>query len=282
MKIIEPTLQNYIDTLTKNNQVHINIHYMLPITETLSFFDIALQNRSHTKPYCQYIKSQDNNLQACMCNKRKSIEKALSIREPYIGTCYKGITEIVYPIIYNKVAVCVLYIGNLVNTTNPSIDSEALSPGIIESLEYMTSSQLEEYTTLAGIIADVIRKHLEQSSISLTCRPGSQTHWAIRQALDHIAINYRYDITLSDVASLCFLNEQYLSRLFKKEIGSTFSAHLNAHRLEMSKALLTSTQDTVLAIATAVGFNNVTYYNRCFRHAYGIAPGQYRDNHINN
>ena len=73
-------------------------------------------------------------------------------------------------------------------------------------------------------------------------------------------------------------NEKYLGMLFKKQVGRSFHDYLNRRRLYRARMLLEQTTDSVLTIATRVGFNNVTYFNRLFKEYYGMSPSQLRAN----
>ena len=71
-------------------------------------------------------------------------------------------------------------------------------------------------------------------------------------------------------------NPLYLGRLFKKETGSSITDFINAQRLNYAAQLLRETGYSILSVAGRTGFNNVTYFNRLFKHSYGISPKNYR------
>lgn len=78
------------------------------------------------------------------------------------------------------------------------------------------------------------------------------------------------------LSKIYYLNENYLGRLYKRQTGKSFSAYLNEIRLEKACALLRETDDPVIAVALATGFNNVTYFNRIFKRHMGVTPTAYR------
>ena len=59
-------------------------------------------------------------------------------------------------------------------------------------------------------------------------------------------------------------------------MGISLIQHLNSYRLEIAAELLTTTTDTILDIAISTGFNNISYFNRCFKKKYGVSPRKYR------
>ena len=57
----------------------------------------------------------------------------------------------------------------------------------------------------------------------------------------------------------------------------SFVQYLNDYRLEVAAKLLTTTSDDIINIAINTGFDNLSYFNRCFKKKYGITPGKYRN-----
>lgn len=57
------------------------------------------------------------------------------------------------------------------------------------------------------------------------------------------------DITLQSVARDLYITTQYLSHVFKEEIGMGFSAYLTRVRLEHAAAMLAETSDSVTEYA---------------------------------
>jgi AraC-like DNA-binding protein len=65
-------------------------------------------------------------------------------------------------------------------------------------------------------------------------------------------------------------------KFFKETMGMSFVQYLNDYRLEVAAKLLTTTSDDIINIAINTGFDNLSYFNRCFKKKYGITPGKYR------
>ena len=64
-------------------------------------------------------------------------------------------------------------------------------------------------------------------------------------------------------------------KFFKETMGMSFVQYLNDYRLEVAAKLLTTTSDDIINIAINTGFDNLSYFNRCFKKKYGITPGKY-------
>ena len=93
-------------------------------------------------------------------------------------------------------------------------------------------------------------------------------------------LSYLYENTASlDIASLAerfHLDEHYLCRLFKGQMGAPPVQYLNAYRVERAKALLTNTDRSVTDIALAVGFDDPSYFARIFKRVLGVTPREYK------
>jgi YesN/AraC family two-component response regulator len=107
---------------------------------------------------------------------------------------------------------------------------------------------------------------------------SENSHWAIQEIENYIIRYYDKDISLSQMANLYFLNEQYLCRLFKKKKGINFSDYVNRIRLDKAKQLLASSDNKIINISMQLGFNNVSYFNRLFKKYFGLTPSQYKRN----
>lgn len=99
----------------------------------------------------------------------------------------------------------------------------------------------------------------------------------IIEITEYISRSYQYDISLQDLAEKkYFMNVSYLSRLFKANVGKTFSKYLIEYRLEKSRELLEKTILKVSEIAAHVGYNDVSHFIQSFRKVYGMTPKEYR------
>lgn len=102
----------------------------------------------------------------------------------------------------------------------------------------------------------------------------------LRAAKAYIANNSsRQDISVTTVASHLGVTPRYLQRLFEVD-GATFSSFLLGQRLTRAHRMLRDlrlAERPVSAIAYDVGFGDLSYFNRCFRKAYGVTPTDIRN-----
>lgn len=103
----------------------------------------------------------------------------------------------------------------------------------------------------------------------------------IHKVINYIRQNYTEKITLDDVANVVYLSSSYLSKIFKEEMGCSFTYYVNTQRIEQSKDLLLNHTMSLADIATLVGFSDQSYFSKVFGRIVGITPQQYRKNRGN-
>ena len=101
----------------------------------------------------------------------------------------------------------------------------------------------------------------------------------IRQAIDYIRMNLSKQISITELACTCNLSNDYFSRLFLKTMGMRPIAYVNRKRIEDAQLRLVANNDLIEKIATEVGIDNFSYFNRMFKKYSCITPGEYRKLH---
>ncbi|MDR1584245.1 MAG: helix-turn-helix domain-containing protein, partial [Prevotellaceae bacterium] len=92
----------------------------------------------------------------------------------------------------------------------------------------------------------------------------------------YIRKNYRYPITMKDLAKYVHLTTGYLSRFIKRNSGKNFIEYLNEVRLRNAVSELLSTNNTITSISFNHGFPSMTAFNKIFKEKYHETPLKYR------
>jgi AraC-like DNA-binding protein len=88
---------------------------------------------------------------------------------------------------------------------------------------------------------------------------------------------YDQEISLESCAQELNYHPVYLSRVFKREIGMTFSEYLSEYRMRMAKVMLETTDKKISEIGEQLQYKNISAFIRSFRKLYDMTPGQYRE-----
>ena len=102
----------------------------------------------------------------------------------------------------------------------------------------------------------------------------------LTQALAYLEQNYSNDPSLKDTADAVSVSSGYLSRLFTKTFGISYSCYLNKIKINQAKYLLIRTNMPIIDISLECGFSSQNYFCYAFKNETGCSPLQYRKQHM--
>lgn len=138
------------------------------------------------------------------------------------------------------------------------------------------------YHRLLGIRnpEEIERMLIEEVTIPMVQSMKEKTNEQFRCLSEKIAMiirsEYDKELSLEIIGERLHYNPNYLSSIFKKEYGTTFSDYLVGYRLEMAKKWLVESDMTIKEIAERLQYHNPQNFIRSFRKKEQITPGTYR------
>lgn len=226
----------------------------------------------HKTAICDAAKSTAEGHAACMRCRNTVLKRVVKTKRPLSGCCINGIYEYCHPVTVENDVVCVLFIGHILNKAHlrhkqlysrfSSDLISALQEGFSEDDCIRTAEILETYILL---LLDKYRDY-----------PAVGHDMLIENIKSYIEENMFHDLSMKELAYIFSYNEKYLGRLFKDRTGQTVKEYCNRSRVETAKKLLISSDKSVADISAAVGFNNVTYFNRLFKALVGKSPTEFK------
>ena len=84
------------------------------------------------------------------------------------------------------------------------------------------------------------------------------------------------EVSLTVLADEFHLSAQYISQLFKNEIGVNFLSYLTSIRMEKAKKLLLATSLSIAEVSEQSGYGDYRVFTKVFKKSEGITPSQYR------
>lgn len=140
---------------------------------------------------------------------------------------------------------------------------------------------LDQLAGLFGTVHDMLlflkerlREKLETTTGWKLLHVKNRTFKAI---LTYVDENYCRDISISSISKQFNVNGNYISQLFTKEVGTTFTQYLSKLRIDYACQLLTTTDLPINEIAEKTGYDDNFYFSRMFKRMKGISPSAYRD-----
>lgn len=98
----------------------------------------------------------------------------------------------------------------------------------------------------------------------------------VRALVARVHASYADDISLQSFAAEQGVSLAYFSRLFKDEVGMTFSDYLTYIRVEKAKELLVRGDLRPGEVGVLVGYEDPKYFSQIFRRAAGMSPLDYQ------
>ena len=156
-----------------------------------------------------------------------------------------------------------------------ALEKSGIHPYRLDKLSNEIGLEIESIKNLDELpffFDQVIRRycHLVQENEYPNLKPLSNL--AVTYIKEHLADN----LTVKDTARVLTVNANYLSTLFRQEVGMTFIDFVNRERTKQAAALLKHTNLQIQQIASTVGYNNTSYFAKQFLRFYGMSPSHYR------
>ena len=98
----------------------------------------------------------------------------------------------------------------------------------------------------------------------------------VKKTLLYFDENAGSHISRWKLADAVNVSEDYLSRIFHREMGLSLWDYLNRLRVYMAVEMLLRTDESIQEIASRSGFQDHAYFCRVFKKIYGVPPGQLR------
>ena len=84
--------------------------------------------------------------------------------------------------------------------------------------------------------------------------------------------------TAGDLAQQAFISRSQLHRKLTTLTEQNTSEYIRSSRLEKAAELLVNTDKRIIQIAMETGFNNFSWFSKCFKEKYGETPTAYKRN----
>lgn len=136
----------------------------------------------------------------------------------------------------------------------------------------VSTDNIRSEKMLLAVTEELIRETLEYAAEE----KKSKDIKPIREIKKYIEENYMEEISLGQLAELVDMNASYLSSVFKKETGMTYSEYLILCRVKQASRLLVETNLSIGEIAHQSGYQDARYFSKQFSKQVGLKPSEYR------
>ena len=98
----------------------------------------------------------------------------------------------------------------------------------------------------------------------------------VKAVNEHISTQFMKRITIDSLSDQFDIPTSTLKRCFKGVYGTTIHQYLKECRINAAKRLLQESDQSILEIANAVGYENGSKFTSAFKEATGVTPSAYR------
>lgn len=93
----------------------------------------------------------------------------------------------------------------------------------------------------------------------------------------YISENYQQKVSLQEISEIAHVSPAHLSRLFRKEVGSSFRNYLLEYRMHQAVKLFQERPLKCMEIAKLVGYDDYFQFSKMFKKVIGVAPREYQN-----
>ena len=279
-------LRDYLTYLKAAHGYRVTLHRIERVSS--QNWPQLLHYNYHHCAVCREVKSSATCWKRCVERQPKISEKVKN--GPFIGTCFAGVTEAVFPI-WDVHGECVGFMCVSGYTADRQQSMErAMSvcakyglpqDRLREAVEQL-DDQLPDLTLLTSQIAPaqtMLRMLFYFSNIT----EHKQEFSSAREKLYYEILNYANGnfrsptFSLKDVCRHFSISYSYASHLFAEFNALSFARYVRSIRIEAAKRYLEHTTLPIIFTSAECGFSDSNYFSSTFKKETGMTPSEYRD-----
>ncbi len=153
-----------------------------------------------------------------------------------------------------------------------SLAEKAWISGAHEKADYPLTVR-SSLSRITSLIVNNVSTEAEHPFTSKT----QKDEFRIKKTLYYVETHFREQITIENIAASADISVSTLLRLYHDILHTTPIQYVLKYRLDQIHDALRIEPDLSIAeIAYSCGFNDISYFNRCFLRAYGETPSSYK------
>ena len=251
----------------------------------------SLVRAADSSPLCLYLRRHCVRCHDC---RRRFAKRLASAGVNHHGTfamrCFAGLTVTAIPLKLGDGSTAFLSTAPiLLSGRHPMDPGEVIARRVSGSDPRIPSEKVHQLSAditviqqrrfhAAVVLLRLLGEHLSHMSLQVLSAPESGWHdeVVVRRACEIIDQRFTENLCLGEVAAAIGVSCSYLSHLFSKHMGLSFTRYIADRRVTEFKCLLLDSELRVTEAMFAAGFQSISQANRVFRAVAGMAPRQFR------
>lgn len=270
-------LTNALDSFSRASGM--NLCMLSPLGETIIYPRLD-------SPFCAKVRKNEVLRKTCLrCASHSALEAARD-KKPFFYRCFLGLIDFAVPIYYDGEYIGAICGGQVKCHNNEvvldytydqtDISSDTELRKLFADIPHTPFSRVSELAALLGRLSRYLNHFGILTDIESQKMPDGYDK--IRPAIQYINKSYQNEISLKHLSSLCYMSENYFSRLFTKVMNTSVPQYVLELRVKRAKGLLKGTSMLINEIANDVGYDDPAYFIRKFKQATGMTPSEFRRN----
>ena len=132
--------------------------------------------------------------------------------------------------------------------------------------------RLTVYHLMSEFFLLLMRERLKREAPRAWTKEKMKRAQLISPALSLIFQKYDRHLSLDDLAAACNISKYHFCRIFKEEMGETVIQYVTNYRISLADIMLQSSDKSMEEVAYQCGFENVSYFYRCYKKIKGASP----------
>ena len=169
-----------------------------------------------------------------------------------------------------------LLLGRRIRFNNMIRGNSRIKQVILNIIEEMTAKEDSYELVVRGLVLELFALLLRsevKDVISEECiNDNIRFYDSIEPAIEHIRTRYDSDITVDELANLCKMSKFHFCRIFKRATNMTAIQYLTEYKLSIADVMLRNSDTSISEIAHISGFDDESYFSRCYKKSRGVSP----------
>jgi two-component system response regulator YesN len=159
--------------------------------------------------------------------------------------------------------------------------AELVSSIMVFLVQHGIESDLDAFELVSQRFSTIQEAHkrvtefVNSSIAAIQKRELGKNYQIINRIVSYTKEHLEEGITLSRIADIMQFTPNYLSTLFTKSMGISYSQYLAKIRIQRAKELLDSGKYKVYEVGYMIGFKNPEYFTKVFKEYVGTTPSSY-------
>lgn len=129
-----------------------------------------------------------------------------------------------------------------------------------------TALKIFAYQLLSSVLSEYSNIHYANTEFK-----------TILKGIEYLENDIKQELSIKEVADMCFVSVNYFERLFKKYSGLTPSQYRIQKKIERSALLLKNYEINLEQISNELNFYDCAHFCRTFKKIMGVSPKEYRN-----